>query len=79
MTWDDPGAQTKKQSLLDLSRKGLDLRSGGQTAVVNASIMAMSYQRGSKAFNKPIVVDVEIPLRNVPANGVAEAAAVECG
>lgn len=66
--WQDPGAGgNKKQSLFDLR----DLRSadggympGGvseQTAVVNASIMAKSHGRGAKAFNKPIVVDMELP------------------
>lgn len=77
ITWDDPGAQNNKQSLLNLTRKGLDLRSGDQTALANASIMATSFHRGSKAFNKPIVVDVEIPLRDAPASGNAEAAGVE--
>ncbi|KAF2172442.1 hypothetical protein M409DRAFT_50141 [Zasmidium cellare ATCC 36951] len=78
ITWDDPGSQSNKQSLLNLSRKGLDLRSGEQTALVNASIMATSFHRGSKAFNKPVVVDIEIPLRDArTASGNAEAAGVE--
>lgn len=78
ITWDDPGAQSNKQSLLNLTCKGLDLRSDEQTALVNASVMATSFHRGSKAFNKPIVVDVEIPLRHAPAkNGNAEAVGAE--
>lgn len=61
--WQDPGAENKKQSLFDLtrSRTGHALRSGKETAIVNASIMAKSYGRGAKAFNKPIVVDIELP------------------
>ena len=62
--WRDPGAGNKKQSLFDLtkSRGGCALRAGEETAVVNASIMAKSYGRGRKAFNKPVVVDVELPV-----------------
>lgn len=62
--WRDPGAGNKKQSLFDLtkSRVGHALRAGEETAVVNASIMAKSYGRGAKAFNKPVVVDVELPV-----------------
>lgn len=61
--WQDPGAGNKKQSLFDLtsSRGGYGLRGGEQSAVVNASIMAKSYGRGGKAFNKPIVVDMKLP------------------
>lgn len=78
ITWDDPGAQSNKQSLLNLTRKGLDLRSGEQTALVNASVMATSFHRGAKAFNKLVVVDVEIPLSDATAkNGNAEANGVE--
>jgi len=62
--WRDPGAGNKKQSLFDLtkSRVGHALRAGEETVVVNASIMAKSYGRGAKAFNKPVVVDVELPV-----------------
>ena len=62
--WRDPGAGNKKQSLFDLtkSRLGYALRAGEETAAVNASIMAKSYGRGAKAFNKPVVVDVELPV-----------------
>lgn len=79
MTWDDPGLNGKKQSLLNLTSKRFGLHSGKQTALVNASIMAMSYNQGSKAFNKPIVVEIEIPLRDVTASGKAEAAGLERG
>lgn len=60
-TWKDPGAGNKKQSLLDLTgaRHGPSLEIGKETAVVNAAIMSRSWGKGSKAFNKPIVVDVE--------------------
>lgn len=63
--WQDPGSGNKKQSLFDLttkSRAGVPLQLGRETAIVNASIMAKSYGRGVKAFNKPIVVDVELPV-----------------
>jgi Icc-related predicted phosphoesterase len=71
--WRDPGAGNKKQSLFDLtkSRLGYALRAGEETAIVNASIMAKSYGRGAKAFNKPVVVDVELP---VPAENQGPAA-----
>lgn len=61
--WHDPSAGNKKQSLFDVtrSRTGHALQSGKETAIVNASIMAKSYGRGAKAFNKPIVVDIELP------------------
>jgi Icc-related predicted phosphoesterase len=62
--WRDPGAGNKKQSLFDLtnSRLGYALRAGDETAIVNASIMAKSWGRGAKAFNKPVIVDVELPV-----------------
>jgi hypothetical protein len=62
--WRDPGAGNKKQSLFDLtkSRLGYALRAGEETAIVNASIMARSFGRGAKAFNKPVVADVELPV-----------------
>lgn len=64
--WQDPGAGNKKQSLFDLtsSRGGFGLQSGKETAIVNASIMARSHRHGNKAFNKPIVVDLELPTGN---------------
>jgi Icc-related predicted phosphoesterase len=63
--WRDPGAGNRKQSLFDLtkSRLGYALRAGEETAILNASIMAKSYGRGAKAFNKPVVVDVELPAK----------------
>ncbi|KAK5107489.1 hypothetical protein LTR62_001107 [Meristemomyces frigidus] len=62
-TWTDPGHGNKKQSLLDLtgSRGGWSLRAGSETAVVNASVMAGSFGRGGKRFNKPIAIDIEVP------------------
>lgn len=67
--WQDPGAGSKKRSLLDLtaSRSGYGLQAGSSTAIVNASIMAKSWGRGAKTFNKPIVVDVAFPARNEAA------------
>ncbi|KAK7523846.1 calcineurin-like phosphoesterase [Phyllosticta citriasiana] len=32
-----------------------------ETCVINAAIMAQSYGRGPKRFNKPIVVDIDLP------------------
>ena len=71
--WRDPGAGNKKQSLFDLtkSRLGYALQACEETAIVNASIIAKSYGRGAKAFNKPVVVDVEMP---VPAENQGPAA-----
>ena len=59
--WEDPGAGSKKQSLLDLTgwKGGLRLERGRETAVVNASVMAKSWERkGATVFHKPVVVDV---------------------
>jgi hypothetical protein len=59
--WQDPGAGSKKQSLLDStgSKGGQRLERGRETAVVNASIMGKSWERrGPKEMRKPIVVDV---------------------
>lgn len=53
-TWSDPGSGNKKKSLLKVSA----LVPRKTTAVVNASIMAISHGRGAKKFNKPIVVDL---------------------
>lgn len=60
---EDPGVGNKKQSLFDLTRVASNPGSSAGTAVVNASIMAKSWGQGSKAFNKPIVVDVDISGR----------------
>jgi 3',5'-cyclic AMP phosphodiesterase CpdA len=70
--WRDPGAGSKKQSLFDLttkSRLGYALRAGEETAVVNASITAKSHGRGAKTFNKPVVVDVELPVSACGGSG----------
>lgn len=62
--WRDPGAGSKKLSLLDLTskRRAGPWVSGTGTAVVNASIMAKSWGKGGKAFNKAMVVDIEVPV-----------------
>ena len=60
-TWEDPGAGSKKLSLLDLTglKGGQRLERGRETAVVNASIMGKSWEKkGVKVMNKPIIVDV---------------------
>lgn len=61
--WADPGAGNNKLSLVDLTaKKGLSLRSD-ETCVVNASILKSRYpHKGEKQFNKPIVVDVDLPV-----------------
>jgi len=66
--WIDPASGNKKQSLFDLTGKSKSRRAATLTAdvakvtaIVNASIMARSHGRGAKAFNKPIVVDIELP------------------
>ena len=62
--WQDPGAGNKKQSLLDLTgiRGGPALEIGKETAIINACIMAGSWGTGRKAFNKPVVVDIDLPV-----------------
>ena len=76
--WTDPGSGNKKQSLFDLTGKKsrraatTPIHAGAiakETAIVNASIMAKSYGRGTKAFNKPIVVDIELPAVEEDAQG----------
>jgi Icc-related predicted phosphoesterase len=64
--WQDPGLGNKKQSLLDLTGRcdGHTLLPGRETVVINASILASSFGKGKKAFNKPIVVDVLLPVRS---------------
>ncbi|KAM0706390.1 hypothetical protein Q7P35_005716 [Cladosporium inversicolor] len=65
--WTDPASGNKKQSLFDLTGKSKSRRAvpltavAKETAIVNASIMAKSHGQGTKAFNKPIVVDIELP------------------
>lgn len=75
--WTDPGSGNKKQSLFDLTGKKSRRAAtpihahavAKETAIVNASIMAKSYGRGTKAFNKPIVVDIELPAVEEDAQG----------
>lgn len=66
-TWQDTGANSKKQSLFDLSGKSAStpaLLPNKETAVINASIMAESFRRGKqKDFHKPIVIDMRFPPR----------------
>ena len=69
--WTDPASGNKKQSLFDLTGKSKSRRAAphvaaatviaNETAIVNASIMAKSHGQGAKAFNKPIVADIELP------------------
>jgi len=66
-TWEDPGRGNKKQALLDLTRGEALLKPGEETAIVNASVMAKSFGRGPKTFNKPIVVD--LPIVGLSPNG----------
>ncbi|KAK5701289.1 hypothetical protein LTR17_022703 [Elasticomyces elasticus] len=64
--WQDPGAGNKKQSLFDLtSSRDRRFEAGQATAVVNASIMAKSFGRGTKSFNKPIIVDIDVSALSV--------------
>lgn len=75
--WEDPGTGNKKQSLLDLTgvRSGKALDACHETVIVNCSIMAKSHGRGGKLFNKPIVVDICLPIwREEQASVIATAA-----
>jgi Icc-related predicted phosphoesterase len=71
--WTDPGSGNKKQSLFNLTKTHKSRKAGAddgtsacmETAIVNASIMAKSFGRGAKAFNKPIVVDIELPWAGI--------------
>lgn len=65
--WEDPGQGNKKQSLFDVTilHPGSEAQCIPQTtAIVNASIMATSWGKGAKRFNKPIVVDIELPVQD---------------
>ncbi|KAK8172012.1 ser/Thr protein phosphatase [Phyllosticta citrichinensis] len=57
--WADPGAGTSKLSWHSAALNGRMGRR--ETCVINAAIMAQSYGRGPKRFNKPIVVDIDLP------------------
>ena len=39
-----------------------------ETCIVNAAIMARSHGNGPKRYNKPIVVDVDLPISSSPVN-----------
>ncbi|KAG5980069.1 hypothetical protein E4U55_004431 [Claviceps digitariae] len=60
--WTDPGAGSNKLSLVDLTaKKGLSLAKD-ETCVVNAAVLKSRYpHREGKQFNKPIVVDIDLP------------------
>lgn len=57
--WVDPAPEGRKMCLVDLRRRV----AGVETCVVNCAVMARSYPQGGHArLNKPIVVDVELPV-----------------
>ncbi|KAK5173921.1 uncharacterized protein LTR77_002602 [Saxophila tyrrhenica] len=60
--WEDPGAGSKKMSLLDLTGKkgGTWLERGRETAVVNAAMVSRDRETGKRRIGKPIVVDVAL-------------------
>ncbi|KAG6180879.1 hypothetical protein E4U27_002603 [Claviceps purpurea] len=61
--WSDPGAGSNKLSLVDLTGKKGSLLGEDETCVVNAAILKSRYpHREGKQFNRPIVVDVELPV-----------------
>ncbi|KAH8815944.1 metallophosphoesterase domain-containing protein [Xylogone sp. PMI_703] len=75
--WTDPGKDNKKTSLVDLTeRPNITVRpkdegsfhsssqtSQSETCVVNCAIMASSWpHRGGIKYNKPIVVDIALPI-----------------
>ncbi|KAK0101407.1 hypothetical protein ONS95_006581 [Cadophora gregata] len=67
--WEDPGRNNKKISLVDLTAKRRNpLENDGklerkETCIVNAAIVASSYPHtGGRKFNKPIVVDLDLPV-----------------
>lgn len=64
--WNDPGHNNKKMSKFDLT----GIEAGGETGVVNASIMGSSHGRGAKAFNKPIVVDIDFERKSASTTSI---------
>lgn len=59
-TWVDPAPEGRKMCLVGLRRRIF----GAETCVVNCAVMARSYPQGGHArLNKPIVVDMELPVR----------------
>lgn len=61
--WSDPGAGSNKLSLVDLTGKKGSLLGEDETCVVNAAILKSRHpHREGKQFNRPIVVDVELPV-----------------
>lgn len=56
--WVDPAPEGGKNCLVDLR-----MRDPGETCVVNCAIMMeRDPERGHRRVNKPIVVDVELPV-----------------
>lgn len=77
--WTDPGQGSMKQSLVGFGscrREPLehqDRLESNKTVVVNAAIMATSWRHGGpggKKYNKPIVVDVHLPVDEEKSWGV---------
>lgn len=54
------GQVLRSQQHITHARQGRMSRK--ETCFVNAAIMARSYDRGPKRFNKPIVVDLDLPI-----------------
>ncbi|KAL6704077.1 hypothetical protein ACN47E_008740 [Coniothyrium glycines] len=66
--WTDPGTGNNKASLLNLATKSkypLDHNVStrrNETAVINAALMGPRVAGTGKALNKPIVVDIDLPM-----------------
>ncbi|KAH7395836.1 calcineurin-like phosphoesterase [Cadophora sp. MPI-SDFR-AT-0126] len=67
--WEDSGRNNKQISLVNLTAKGRNpLNNDGalgrrETCIINAAIAASSYPHtGGRKFNKPIVVDIDLPV-----------------
>ncbi|MBE3044103.1 hypothetical protein IMZ48_16335, partial [Candidatus Bathyarchaeota archaeon] len=57
-TWVDPAPEGGKNCLVDLTRRGR-----GETCMVNCAVMTGAHPAGGhKPLNKPVVVDVELPV-----------------
>ncbi|KAF2845038.1 ser/Thr protein phosphatase [Plenodomus tracheiphilus IPT5] len=65
--WKDPGRGNKKISLVDLTAKGtMKLDKGNETCIVNAAILGAREVGKAMVVNKPIVVDIEVPVQECP-------------
>ncbi|KAI8933408.1 hypothetical protein NX059_010023 [Plenodomus lindquistii] len=61
--WTDPGLGNKKLSLVDLTAKGgRKLDRGKETCVVNAAILGARQHGKAMVLNKPIVIDIDVPI-----------------